>query len=232
MSITKKATKYSLAALATLGIAGGMAPSYAVDTASQDSVAHMQTSAVEVSKLHAEIAKQASAGDATAVADLEKLEALSPEQIDQLEGYLSGAQEVPAKSSGNVAINSSQETSTSSLAFQSVANDTKEIWGMESFTFVRIKNSETKATGNYTVNGGTVTGTVGQTCTVERSYNPMQTVASSPSSAHIANGKAVFECHVTSSYGLPVVGGNFSERDGTQFIEGDPSGAVFGNGWR
>ena len=47
--------------------------SYAVDTASQDSVAHMQKSAVEVSKLHAEIAKQASAGDATAVADLENL---------------------------------------------------------------------------------------------------------------------------------------------------------------
>lgn len=231
MSFAKKTATYSAAVLLMLGVAGGATPSYANETPTEADATISQDSAPEVNKLRAEITKQANTGDSTAAADLKKIDALSPDQVEELEGYLNGTKQVPAKNTGNVTIDRSQGTTENTTAFRS-ASTVKEIWGTEAFTFAGVKISETKVTGKYTVSNGSVTGTVGQTCTVERSYNPMQTVTSSHSSAHIANGKAIFECHVTSNYGLPVIGGNYSERDGIQFLEGNASGEVVGNGWR
>lgn len=165
-----------------------------------------------------------------------KLDSLSAAQKRELGGYLSGTREVPTKSTGNVVIqnNGSQENTfehRNGRFMSPNATVTRHVWSTQSFVFLGVKISETKITGSYLVRNGRVSQIQSHSCVVTRSYNPMQSVSSERTSAYISHGNAVFECKVSSSYGIPGYGG-FSKREAIQFLVANSYGGVISHGWR
>ncbi|MBF0809384.1 hypothetical protein E4U03_12335 [Rothia nasimurium] len=227
MTLVKKISTGAATAFLACGavVGAGLAtPSHAVAEGNQ------QSSQAVLHSFRGEIEKQVLSGDSNAKIDLDKFDSLTKEQKLELMGYLDGSVPMPSESVGNMQVDkSSGVVNSSGVAFRSVSS-VKDVWATEAFTFAGIKISETKATGKYEVTGDSIN-TLSQGCIVERSYNPVQSINSENNGHFVSGGKAVFECKVTSVYGIPNVA-EASKRENIQFIEANANGEVVGNGWR
>ncbi|MDY3049266.1 MAG: hypothetical protein SOR40_05775 [Rothia sp. (in: high G+C Gram-positive bacteria)] len=233
---TKKFVSASVTSLLALGLVGGALPnasSAELNVTSSQSVSVEETA---YNQFYASVKEKANSGDSGAVADLNKLDSLSAAQKQELGGYLSGTREVPQQTTGNVVIqkNESKEEILNHRGgrwMSPSATATRNVWAAQSFTFAGVKISETKIAGNYVVSNGRITQINSHSCYVTRSYNPMQTISSEKTSAYISNGTVVFECKVSSGYGIPGYGG-LSKREAIQYLVANSAGGVIRGGWR
>lgn len=231
----KSILSVSASSLLALGLACGLTPNASALESATGSSQSISIEDTAYNQFYAQVKSKADTGDLEAKSDLSKLNALSASQKSELGGYLSGTKEFPKNTTGNVVI-TRQESNNLLLDnggryMSPNASVTKSVWATEAFTFAGVKISETKVSGSYVVNNGRITGILGHSCYVTRSYDPMQAVSSDRSSSYISGGRAVFECRVSSSYGIPGYGG-LSKREAIQYLTAGAAGNVVARGWR